>query len=107
MTFFNFCLIKYLNIDMEFKLSINHKYLLARSGAIFIHSLTLAFCGFYLPQPIIHTISSCGPILLMIEDYFLNGVKINSQQFKGIVITIIGVMFTINGDVILSMFIPL
>jgi hypothetical protein len=58
----------------------------------------LALCGFYLPQPVIHTINCSGPIFVIIEDYFINGVKINSQQFKGIVFTFLGIILTINGE---------
>jgi len=95
--FINFFLIRQFNLGMEYKLSSNHKYLLIRSGSICIHSLTLALCGFYLPQPVIHTINCTGPIFVIIEDYFINHVKINSKQLKGIVFTFLGIVLTING----------
>ncbi len=55
-----------------------------------------------MPQPVIHTISCTGPIFVIIEDYFINGVRINSQQLKGIVFTFLGIVLTINGESIVS-----
>jgi hypothetical protein len=59
--------------------------------------LTIALCGFYLPQPVIHTINSTGPIFVIIEDYFINKIKINKQQLQGIILSFIGIFLTING----------
>ena len=96
--FINYFLVRYNKLGMEYKLASNHKYLLIRSASICVHSLTLAVCGFYLPQPVIHTINCSGPIFVIIEDYFINGIKINSQQLTGIVFTFLGIILTINGE---------
>jgi drug/metabolite transporter (DMT)-like permease len=55
------------------------------------------FVQFYLEQPILQTINSCGPIFIFVLDYFMNGVKINYKQFIGVLLAIFGVLLTVNG----------
>lgn len=69
-------------------------------------SWSVAFSQFYLPLPIVHTICGGGPIFIFIVDYYMNGIKINMKQFIGIIIGIIGLIFTVNGGLIMVYFNP-
>ena len=61
---------------------------------------------FYLPLPIVHTICGSGPIFVFIIDYYVNGVRINPKQFVGIVISVVGLVLTINGGLFIKYFNP-
>ena len=60
-----------------------------------------ALAQFYIPIPIVHTLSGTGPIFVFIIDYYKNGVQINKKQIVGILLGILGVIVTINGKVII------
>lgn len=77
-------------------------YLGIRSLIFVVHSFVLGWTQFYLPLYAVHTISGFGPIFVCILNYFLNGVKINLNQVKGILIAFIGIILTVNGKVIWS-----
>ena len=66
-----------------------------------IFGWSVAFSQFYIPLPIVHTICGSGPIFIFIIDFYLNGIRINSKQFFGIIIGIIGLILTINGRILL------
>ena len=65
-----------------------------------------AFCftiiQFYLSQPIVQTLNSTGPLFVFLLDYFINGVIISKKQFMGVFLGIIGVLLTVNGEIILK-----
>ena len=62
----------------------------------------MAFSQFYLPLPIVHTISGSGPLFVFIIDYYLNGIEINQKQLTGIAFGIIGLILAVNGRLIIT-----
>jgi drug/metabolite transporter (DMT)-like permease len=90
---------------MTYKNPYNFKILLLRSQLLTLYFVVFALTQFYLPQPIIQTINSCGPIFIFVLDYLINGVKITKSQSIGVLLAIIGVLITINGDYILELII--
>ena len=66
----------------------------------------IALSQFYLPLPIVHTISGAGPIFIFIIDYYINRIKINKKQLIGIVIGVLGLVLTVNGRIIMTYFDP-
>ena len=61
---------------------------------------------FYLPVNMVYTINACGPLCVLILDYYLYQVKISRNQFIGVIMTIIGVLLIINGNLILHLILP-
>ncbi len=90
-------IILYNKVSIDFKDLRDLKILNIRNGIIVLHSFVFALVQFYLEQPILQTINSCGPIFIFVMDYFMNGVKINHKQFIGVVLAIFGVLLTVNG----------
>ena len=85
-------------------LSFPHQSLtiLARSCMLSFYGWGMAFSQFYLPLPIVHTISGTGPLFVFIIDYYLNDVKINQKQLVGIIFGIAGLILTVNGRLIIT-----
>jgi drug/metabolite transporter (DMT)-like permease len=73
-----------------------------RNIFMIIHSLTLAFSFAYLQNPIIYTISNTGPIIVFVLDYFINKISISKKQLYGIVFTVIGLLLTVNSNIIIN-----
>jgi drug/metabolite transporter (DMT)-like permease len=71
--------------------------MMARSLIVLIQGLYFAGMQFYLTQPIVQTLNSTGPLFVYLLDYKINNVKVTRTQFIGIIIGIIGVLFTVNG----------
>jgi drug/metabolite transporter (DMT)-like permease len=65
-----------------------------------IHSLAITQAQFYLPLPVVHTINFCAPIFIFIIDYFENGVRINKIQFYFLFLGIVGILCTINDELL-------
>ena len=61
----------------------------------------LALSQFYLPLPIVHTISGTGSIFVFLVDYFLNGVAITPKQLVGVVVGFMGLVLTVNGRLLI------
>jgi drug/metabolite transporter (DMT)-like permease len=97
-----FILARVYDIGLEFKSPFNFKYLCIRSLFIFAHGIGFSGVQFYLPLPIVHTINSSGPLFIFIMDYFMNGVKINNKQLMGIIIAVLGVAITVNGESVME-----
>ena len=67
---------------------------------------SIALSHFYIPIPIVHTLSGSGPIFIFIIDYYRNGVKINEKQLVGIVLGLLGVILTVNGGIVMHFIDP-
>lgn len=48
------------------------------------------------------TVNAVGPLLVSVVDYLYNGVKVNSKQILGTIIGFIGILFVVNGDLLLK-----
>lgn len=53
---------------------------------------------FYLPLPIVHTVNFFAPIFIFIIDYFENGVRVSTAQMWFLVMSVLGVLFTVNNE---------
>lgn len=78
----------------------NFKLLVIRSFLMTMHSLTTGLSQFILPLPVTFTIGCSGTIFVFIIDYFVNGIKINISQLKGILLGLLGVFLTSNGKIL-------
>ena len=67
---------------------------------------SIAISHFYIPIPIVHTLSGIGPIFVFIMDYYKNGVKINKKQIVGIILGLVGVILIVNGRIIIHFIDP-
>ena len=63
-----------------------------------------AQCFFYLPITVVHTIYSSGPLFVLAIDYFLHHIVITRRQLIGVICAFMGVLLTINGHVIYTLF---
>ena len=63
---------------------------------------SVALSHFYIPIPVIHTLSGTGPIFVFVIDYYKNGVNINKKQLVGIILGICGLILTVNGRILMS-----
>ena len=77
-----------------------------RSVLMTFHSFFTGLAQFVLPLPICYTIACSGTLFIFIIDYFINVTKINSQQFIGIIVGILGVFLTSNGKLITKIIDP-
>jgi drug/metabolite transporter (DMT)-like permease len=66
-----------------------------------IQGLSLSLGLKYLSEPIVHTISNSGPIIVYVMDYFRNGRKVGTRELWGIIISSIGIVVTVNASLIL------
>jgi drug/metabolite transporter (DMT)-like permease len=92
----NFGIARYYDMTLDFKYDVTFSNMIKRNVCLVIHGLAIAAAQFYLPLPVVHTISFFSPIFVLIIDYFENGVKINSRQVYCVVASIIGIICTIN-----------
>jgi drug/metabolite transporter (DMT)-like permease len=57
----------------------------------------MAGVQFYLPIPIVHTLSCTGALFVFAIQYFYGGVKITRQQGISVLIAFSGILLTVNG----------
>jgi drug/metabolite transporter (DMT)-like permease len=67
------------------------------------HQLVYTSMYYVLSFTILNTIAATGPLFVFVLDYFMNSVEINRKQFIGIVLGLMGVLLTINGDQIMKL----
>ena len=66
----NYTIASYYGTTLDFKYDVNFWNLLKRNSIMVIHGLAIAAAQFYLPLPIVHTVSFFAPIFIFIIDYF-------------------------------------
>ena len=98
----SFILCKINHIPLTLQSPSSYSLTTQRSILLTIYTATMTFSHFYLPIPIVHTISCSGIFFIFILDYFRNGIKINKQQAILIGISVCGTIITINGRLIMS-----
>ena len=77
-----------------------------RNLAMVFEGAVIAGSQFYLSLSAIHTISASGYLSIFLFDYYYFGVTINFKQIVGIIIGVVGLLATVNGDIIISYFNP-
>lgn len=98
----NYVIARVFNIEIDYKNPHNLYNINKRNIIVSLQGLLYTLSNFYVPQPIVATINSTGPLFVFILDYYINGTKINKSQFYGILIGLLGVIFIVNGGLILS-----
>jgi drug/metabolite transporter (DMT)-like permease len=96
----NFAIIRYYDMGLDYKYDINFKNIFKRNLIVVIHGLAITAAQFYLPLPIVHTINFFAPIFIFIIDYFENGVRINKVQLYFLLCSVLGLMCTINNELV-------
>lgn len=71
-----------------------------RNVLMTMHGFALTLSMHYLEVPICYTIHNCGPIIVFILDYFMNGAKVTQKQLFGIVLSTIGALLVINSHLL-------
>lgn len=66
----NFSIARYYDMSLDYKYDVNFVNLFKRNFIMVIHGLAMAAAQFYLPLPIVHTISFFAPIFIFVIDYF-------------------------------------
>ena len=72
-------------------------YMIKRHLLLVTFGFVFAQCFFYLPINLVHTISSSGPVFVLLIDYFLYNIQISKKQSFGVVISSIGMLLAVNG----------
>lgn len=89
-------------MDIEYKDPANFRILFMRNFCVTVQSIIFTVAQFYLTQPIIHTINTTGALFIFILDYKINHVTITRKQFYGVMLGVLGVLLTINGELIIK-----
>lgn len=92
--------------ETDFKNPLTFRQLFLRNSIMVIQGVAVALVSFYLPQFLIHTIGCAGPLGVFIVDYYKFGITINKKQLLGLLVGVIGLIFTVNGQLITSYFDP-
>ena len=79
---------------------INTKIIIKRNIVFMAHSFVMSAIQFYLPLGVLHTLGTVGPISVSLYQYFLDHKSQNCKQILGIVVTVLGIIFTANGRLI-------
>ena len=66
----NFIIARYYDMTLDFKYDVTFNNLFKRNFIMVLHGLAMGTAQFYLPLPIVHTISFFSPIFVFIIDYF-------------------------------------
>jgi len=98
----NFMISRYLHMDIEYKDPSNFRILFIRNFCVTIQSIVYTVAQYYLPQPILQTIHTTGALFVFIIDYKINHVTITKKQFIGVMLGVVGVLLTINGELIVK-----
>ncbi len=104
--FVNYAIVYYYKIDISFKNPKGLYLLILRNTIMSSNALAMGLAYYYLPQPVLQTINSLGPINVLIMDYYLNGVTVTRTQFYGILLGFVGAVITINGQLLTEMLNP-
>jgi drug/metabolite transporter (DMT)-like permease len=72
-------------------------WMIKRHILLTTYGFVFAQCFFYLPINLVHTISSSGPVFVLIIDYFLYNIEISKKQLIGVLISSIGMLLAVNG----------
>jgi drug/metabolite transporter (DMT)-like permease len=96
----NVLIARYYGMTLDYKYDVNFSNLLKRNGIMVLHGIAIATAQFYLPLPIVYTINFFAPIFIFIIDYFENGVRINKTQLYCLITGVLGIICTINSDLV-------
>lgn len=96
----NLAIIRYYDMPLDYKYDTNFYNISKRNIIVVIHGLAITAAQFYLPLPIVHTINFFSPIFIFVIDYLENGVRINKTQFYFLLLSIFGVLCTINSELV-------
>ncbi len=87
---------------MDLRDSAKFKLVFFRSCVMTVYFYALAWCQFYLPLYVVHSLSSGASLCTFIFSYFLLGTPITPPQTRAILIGLIGIIFAGMGIPIYS-----
>lgn len=96
----NFAIVRYYDMGLDYKYDTNFYNILKRNIIVVVHGLAITAAQFYLPLPIVHTINFFAPIFIFIIDYFENGVRIGKIQLYFLILSIFGILCTVNSELV-------
>ena len=102
MILINFAIARVYGMDLSYRDPYNFRILLVRNVLVGVQNTMFTLAQFYLSQPIVQTMNTSSILFIFILDYFLNGVTLTKKQFYGVIFGILGVLLTVNGDLIIS-----
>lgn len=97
-------LLRFLGMDLDFKSSRNNKYLIIRNVIMLVNQITYTAMHYVVPLPVINILNISGSIFAFVVDYALYGTVINRRQVVGFAIGCLGLMLTVGGEYVMSMF---
>ncbi len=103
MIIINVSIARYFSIDITYQSPHNFRVLFLRNLIITFQGIAYTIVQFYLTQPIIQTLNSTGPLFIFIMDYKINGVEITRKQFVGVLLGTVGVLLTVNGQLLVGL----
>jgi len=89
--------------EFKTKTKTDRFYLHSKSIIVSFYMTFIPFCMFYLPLPIIYTITSGLLINVAVIDYLKNGIKINKFGKIGICFGIFGIILIANNRSLMSL----
>ena len=66
----NAIIARYYNMTLDFKYEVNFWNMMKRNISMTIQGVAVTMAQFYMPIPLVHTISFFAPIFVFIIDYF-------------------------------------
>lgn len=99
----HYLIARFLGMDVDFKGVRNNKYLLIRNIIMIINQIAYTAMHYVVPLPVINILNISGSIFAFVFDYALYGSKIHAEQIPGIIAGCIGVVVTVNGELIMSL----
>ena len=104
MVFIGVVMHKVNNLNYSFSDPTEFRKLFVRNILCGAQSFAIALSLLYIPTSSVHTVINCGPMIIYVVDYFQNGTLINRKQFVGIVISFLGIILTVNMNLLSEYF---
>lgn len=94
----NYAIMKYQGGTMDLRDPKTNFYATYRSVTNTFQGMIVAFLMFYIPMPIIHTISSSSSVFTAAIEHYCYGLDISNRSKILILVSIFGVMLQANGE---------
>jgi drug/metabolite transporter (DMT)-like permease len=99
----HYAIILYFGISIDVPRSADIKIILIRNTITVFQQLLHTYMFYVLSFSLIGTLIVAGPLFVFIIDYLMNSVTVNRKQVIGIILGVLGVIITINGDAIMAL----
>lgn len=96
-----YAIAKALGYRLDFKNRGDMKIILIRAFITGLQQIVTIFAFYYLPPSLVYTITSIGPIIVFVIDYFKNHISVTSRQVLGVVVSSFGLIIAVNSLIIM------